>query len=360
MKKLLPLVLLVLFIGSCDKESFTTEPVLEQILSGKEVAVHKGMLTFKDKVAFDKLSLELSKKDKGYILAWGKGLGFKSIYSIYEEAIEAEDIFLAEKVKKYGENSEVIRDEMGFSTFTQKYLDKGTLSHTEEGILDMNVMIPILAPLVNEDGLVRVGNELRQYKYNVVKIILDADYNKIGDLKELTESTDKVHVAAVERQQHEIKDVGRTKALASCESIMGSYRLIAYEEKTLVNEGGTPCSVFRNDYYITQRSLKKILGTWQNHWTEQMEMRQATACLDHYNYDGSFNRTVYCELGGTYIRYAPYGHSYNYYLINNYDTGPCTNPVQGWEPYPGNLVFRSGTPKYFYLAGKNWTWCDIP
>ena len=50
--------LLVLFIGSCEKESFVAEPTIDQILNGKEVALHKGMLTFKDKSSFDKFSEE--------------------------------------------------------------------------------------------------------------------------------------------------------------------------------------------------------------------------------------------------------------------------------------------------------------
>lgn len=150
-----------------------------------------------------------------------------------------------------------------------------------EGILNINVTIPILAPLVNEDGIVRVGNEIRQYKHNLLKIILDGDYEKIRNLSEFTSSTDRIHVSIVERQIHQIVDIGRTKALSSCESVMDNYRLIGYEEKTFVFKGGTPCPVYRNDYYITQRSLKKILGTWQNHNTSEMQSIQRKACLDH-------------------------------------------------------------------------------
>ena len=356
MKKLLPLVLLVLFIGSCEKESFVTEPTLDQILNGKEVAVYKEMLTFKDKSSFDKVAEELSKKDKNYIQAWGKGLGFKSIYSIYEEAIEAEDIFLAEMVKKYGENSEVTRDEMGFSKLTQKYLDKGTLSHTAEGILNMNVMIPILAPLVNEDGLVRVGNELRQYKYNFVKIILDTDYNKIDGLKELKESTDKIHVAAVERQRHEIKDVGRAKAISSCESIVGGHRLIGYEEKTVVNEGGTPCPIYSNNYYVTLRSLKRILRTWQNFNTGQLTLN-ANYCLDHLNCDFTVKRNVKCTTNNLWT--GGYGHTLNYYLISNYDTGPCASSTASCSGI-GSLAFTPGQIRKHYATGVNGTACDMP
>ena len=358
MKKLLPLVLLVLFIGSCEKESFVSEPTLDQILNGKEVAVYKEMLTFKDKSSFDKVAEELSKKDKNYIQAWGNGLGFKSIYSIYEDAIEAEDVFLAEMVKKYGENSEVTRDEMGFSELTQKYLDKGTLSHTAEGILNMNVMIPTLAPLVNEDGLVRVGNELRQYKYTTVKIILDADYNKINGLKELKESTDKIHVAAVERQTHEIKDVGRTKSsLGRCSSVNGKYWLIAYEDLSVVNEGGLPCPVYRNDYLVTLRSLKKILGTWQNHNTGQLKLN-AKYCLDHLNCDYSIKRNVECYPGGQNW-FGGFDSTINFYLIMNYDTGPCVSSVPSICQAAGTLVFKGAYSHELFATGVNGTACSI-
>lgn len=108
---------------SCEKESVLTQPTLDQILNGKEVAVYKGILTFKDNSIFDKLATVLSKKSKAEIQEWEKVLGFKSVYSIYEDVIEEEDRFLTDMVKKYGENSEVTRSEMGYSELTQKYLD---------------------------------------------------------------------------------------------------------------------------------------------------------------------------------------------------------------------------------------------
>lgn len=348
-------------MNSCspDENLLEAEPTLDQILGGKEVVVHKGLLTFKDPEVFNRMADELSKKDIGYIRAWEKGLGFRSAYSIYEDAIEEEDRFLETMVKKHGENSELTRREIGFSEFTQKYLDKGLLSSDEDGVLNVNVMIPMLAPLVNEESLVRVGNEIRQYKYNYLRKILDVDYNKIGRLNELNESSDGIHVAAVERQQHEIKDVGRTKALSSCESINGSHRLIGYEEKILVNDGGTPCPFYRNDYYIRLRSLKKILGTWQNFKTTQFTIT-STVAFDHLNCDytvrngvDSFNSTYYSTPSGWEW------HTLDLYWVRNFNTGPCQSSTGNCYG-PGSMVFRVGYSRYHYVTGVNGTACDLP
>ena len=320
------------------------------------MAVYKSVLTFKDAAVFNKMAEELSTKDIAYIRTWEKGLGFKSASSIYEDAIEEEDKFLATMVKKYGENSEVTRNEIGFSELTQKYLDKGILSANEEGILNINVMIPILAPLVNEEGLVRVGNEIRQYKYNYLKIILDADYNKISRLSEQQEGTEKIHVAAVERQQHEIKDVGRTKALSSCESIVGSHRLIAYEEKTAVDEGGSPCKVLRNDYYIKLRSLKKILGTWQNFKTSQFTLT-SDYCLDHLNCDFTLKRNVVCFSNHGFS--GGYWHTADIPLVTNYDTGPCVSRTANCTGI-GHMVFSPGRLRRHLATGVNGTACGLP
>lgn len=347
-------------MNSCspDESLRTSEPTLDQILGGSEIAVHKGILTFKDANAFNKLAEELSKKDIGYIRTWEKGLGFKSAASIYEDVIEEEDKFLEAMVKKYGENSEVTRKEIGFSELTQKYLDKGTLSANEEGILNINVMIPLLAPLVDADGLVRVGNEIRQYKYNFLKIILDADYNKISSLGGFKESTDNIHVAAVERQRHEIKDVGRTKALSSCESIVGSHRLIGYEEKIFVNDGGTPCPFYRNDYYIRMRSLKKILGTWQNFKTGQFTSN-VTVAFDHLNCDYTVRNGIVSYMG-FYLEHGGEMHTYDRYVVQNYNTGPCQSSITGICYGPGSMVFKVGWPRYHTVTGVNGTSCGLP
>lgn len=326
-------------------------------MDGKEIAVHQGLLTIKDAATFNKLADELSKKDVEYISAWEKRLGFRSAYSIYEDAIEEEDKFLEAMVKKHGESSTVTRNEIGFSDFTQKYLDKGLFTHNEEGILNLNVMIPMLAPLVNEESLVRIGNEIRQYKYNSLKIIRDADYNKIDALKRLNESTDEVYVATVERQVHEIKGAGRTKALSSCESIQGSHRLIGYEEKIYVNEGGTPCPFYRNDYYVQLRSLKKILGTWQNFKTGQFTYT-STVGFNHLNCDYSVRNHI---VGFTNSYYAAGGqyHTFNLYFVMNYDTGPCVSSI-GCNG-PGTIAFSpSYLPRHHHVTGVNGTACDLP
>ena len=322
MRKIVTIVVILvsqLVIDGClQNEALFLDPPIDQILGGKEFVVYKGILTFKDKSTFNKLTEELIGKDETFIYSWEKDLGFKSLYTTYEDVIVEEDKFLETMVKKYGENSEATRNEFGYSKLTQEYLKKGTILMTDDGLLDMNVTTPSLAPLVNADGFVRVGNEIRQYKSDFLKVILDADYQKISRLDGIKESSNQFHIARVEKVINKISDASRTQALSSCESIVGSHRLISYEEKTYFNEGGVPCPVYRNDYYIMLRSLKKILGSWQNFRTSQFTIT-ATYALNHLNCDYSVKTLVssrtnhFWQIGGEW-------HTFSAYYVRNYDT----------------------------------------
>lgn len=297
MKKIKTIIVILVslfLIDGCSPDEDLTGPdlTIDQILGGKEMVVYNGMLTFKDKSTFDNLTSDFIKKDEAFIRTWEKQLGFKSLYTIYEDVIEEEDRFLEAMVKKYGADSEVTRDEMGYSKMTQKYMESGSLLISNDGFLDMNVTVPSLAPLINADGFVCMGKEIRQYKTDFVKIILDGDYNMMETLSTIKESTSNIHIAAVERQTTKTLDTKRTQALSSCTSTVGSHRLIGYEEHVVANEGGLPCPVYRNDFFIRTRSLKKILGTWQNFKTNQFKSN-GNVTLDHVNCDLSFNRNLW-------------------------------------------------------------------
>ncbi len=350
----------IVWINSCapDENFQKPELSLDQILAGKEITVYNGMLTFKDKKGFDQLTLDLAKRDEAYIRSWENQLGFKSLYSIYEDVISEEEKFLNEMVKKYGESSEVTRNEIGYSKLTQTYLEKGVIIETKEGILDMNITIPVLAPLINADGFVRIGNDIRQYKSDYVRIIQDGDYDKMVGLEGLKESVSQIHVGPVVRDLKKISDESRTQAISSCDVTNGSHRLIAYEEKTYVNEGGSPCPVYRNDYYVRLRSLKKILGTWQNFKTSQFTLT-ATYVLNHLNCDYSVKIFSVSWRNNNFFAIGGNWHTFDVLYLTNYNTGPCVSSTVNCNG-PGILAFDPGATRYFLATGVNSTQCDLP
>ncbi len=362
MKKIITLLVILapaLWIGGCshDPGLAETKVSIDQILGDKQVAVHRGMLAFRDKAALAKLEADLLDKDKDFISTWEKSVGFKSLYSVYEDVIEAEEAFLSEMTEKYGASSEIARTEIGYSALAKQYIDKGAIIINDDEILDMNVTFRSLAPLVNSDGFIRVGNEIFQYKTEFVKVILDADYDKIDGLGEIDESTPYVHVGEVTRTRSKISDVARTQALSKCEDVEGSHRLIGYEEMVTATEGGFPCPTYRNDYYIQARSLKKILGTWQNFKTSQFRF-SGEVTVDHLNCDLSYNRNV---TSGSYASgsYSGEYHTYNFYLILRYDTGPCVSSTSTCSG-TGYLIFRSGATRTHTVSGVNGTTCTMP
>jgi hypothetical protein len=365
MKKIKTFIVILVslfWIHGCSPDVNLVAPDLsiDQILGGKEMVVYKGMLTFKDKTTFDNLTSDFIKRDEAFIRTWEKQLGFKSLYSTYEDVIDEEDKFLEQMVKKYGADSEVTRDEMGYSKMTQKYLESGSLIISNDGFLDMNVTVPSLAPLINAEGFVRVGNEIRQYKTDFVKIILDGDYNKMNELAAFKESTQNIHVGVVERQLNKISDSKRTQALSSCDTSIDRYRTIAYEEKTVANIGGSPCEVYENYYYIKMRSLKKTLGSWYNHDTGFLAVSNSSFTLVHLNCDLTFKRNVMtCSGCG---KSGQYGHTIYYYYVERYDTGPCTSvsPTFWCTQTPGTMVFSGISPGRSHTAkGKNDTSCTL-
>ena len=115
MKKMLPLIFLVVFAWSCEKESLMSELTLDQILNGKEVAVHKGMLNFKDQASFDsfvKSRVDLSATE---LEQWEKANNFKSLSTIHEEIIDKEDVFLNTMNIKYNGSESITRKDIGYT-----------------------------------------------------------------------------------------------------------------------------------------------------------------------------------------------------------------------------------------------------
>lgn len=359
MKKLLPIgVLFALFIGCYqDDTSMRSSATLDEILGTNDYAVHQGILTFRNEEVFNKTVEASANWSLAEQLQWQTRVNFESLNSIYENAILAEDKFLEQMVARYGEDSNVGRSVFGYSEYVKQMLANKALRITDDEIIDVNATTRILSHFINKDRLVRVGNEIRQYSYDTYKRIGNAAYDQISNLNMTSESNNQIFVGNVEHQVTPVS-VGKTQDLVgTCESVVDKYKLIAYEGITKTPKGGSPCEVWSNTYDVTLRSLRKILGTWQNYQTNFLSITY-TYSMNHYNCDFSFNRYVNGYANTHSVTSPGTWHTFTWNLIFNYDTGPCTNSSPNCTTQPGYITFRPDTYHNVTAFGYNNTQCN--
>jgi hypothetical protein len=378
MKKLLPFALLMLFNWSCEEPSIVDRS-LDQILDGKDVAVNKGMLVFRDQQAFDSFAKSASNLSNDEYDLWEKANNFKSLKTIHEEIIAMEDAFLESMNERYNGNENITRKDIGYTTEAQKLIDAGLLIINEFETLDLNVPTDFYARFLNKDGILRIGNEIQVPKSDFLMIIKDGDISKVSKAKTYKPGQElgaEIQIANVERSLRQMNDEisSRPANVQSCDKTSGSYRLIVYDEYSYIyyNDGSIPCPNVYSSNSIKLRSLKKILGTWQNHKTSEWSLT-SNYKADHwgvcYGYACGLPTTQYFIRNiVTYTNTAfppPYDHTWVKNLYFNYHLGPCESG--GLSSCQGSLTCNPFNPDGLVLmpirshnaTGKNGITCYV-
>lgn len=379
MKTLLPrlaIVCTLTFLIGCFNDEPDSPVSIDTVLGENDYAVYRGVLTFRDHETFRKVINELQNKTETELAVWEEQLGFKSLRSIFEKAIREEEVFLSEKESEYSGNTSLTRKELGYTKLTTDFLNKGLFVVNEFETIDMNVTIPIYGAVVNQSGIVAIGKSIMMPQLYSIKTIKDGDHNKIGLLNNSSGRSTQhsaIEVSPVKRISFKSSsDNGRTKNWTYCDATSGSYRTIAYEEYVEQIMGGDPCRFIPASYYIQFRSLKKFLGTWQNHQTSQWYVI-STVTTDHYKYCQNasplglatleYLRNI-VDLSG--VRYdLDYGHTVYKYFFNLYDLGPCASGGLGTcaDPYNTGHVDPQGqtyfTARSHDVYGKNGANCHV-
>jgi hypothetical protein len=252
----------------------------------------------------------------------------KSLREIYEEVNEEENTFLEELSAKHGSSSTLSRAEIGWTPKAKELIEREALLIDDLDILEMNITVPSYADFVNSDGIVKIGNEIYQFKKDYVRVITDGSVSKISLLKNLTTDKNGIEVYPVSRQR-KLSNSGRTQANSSCQNTNGSYRLLAYEDWVGAYLPGGNCGygVFLENYYLTLRSLKRILGTWQNHQTGSLRSEGSLKITHEVSCSNQPFPIVIATLYDTnsYSRSCPFGHTCNIYFVQNYDGSRCSS-----------------------------------
>jgi hypothetical protein len=370
---------MVLLIG-CLHDDTGNLISIEDALGENDYVVYRGVLTFRDQEAFGKVMAELRNKSDEELNAWEEQLNFKSLRSIHATAIQEEETFLNEKAAQFPGNTTLTRKELGYTKRTTDFINKGLFVINEFETVDMNVTLPVFGSLVNEAGVVGIGNNIIMPQLYSTKIIKDGDYSKIKLLTgtEASMENKNIEVYPVKRNMYNSKfqnQNARTKAWTSCSDAAGKYKTIAYEEYAEYNMGGYPCVFLRAAYWIRFRSLKKVLGSWHNHDTSQWSVTSSVT-VDHYKYcehDSSLGlatltylRNIITISSSTYA--LAYGNDVTWYYFNYYDLGPCNaggldSCVDNRYPWPsppedpwGQTYF---TVRSHEVNGKNGAYCHL-
>lgn len=385
MKKLIALLIPLIFALSCeqydDAENFLTT---DQILGNNEYTVYNGILTFRNKEAFKKLNEELASKTTGQLIEWESQNNFKSLRSLHEEAIQREEVYLQDMAAKYPNNTTLTRKELGYTKFSQDFIDKGLFVVNEFETLDMNVTAPHFGSIVNVDGVFRMGDNIIMPQLKTVKILKNGDASKLTMLKNASTSDETRGIQVNEITRNTFKksesETARTNSetWTSCSNVNDGYKLVVYEEiyNGNVYPDEIPCYGGETSYWLGFRSLKKILGTWQNHKTSQWYV-VSTVKIEHqktcYYSNNNCNQSTISSYYSTPVDYTnhqtniPYGHSQNVYFLTDYERGPCGSggfascPAQGpfcdepVDPY-AVLIYLA---RSHYVYGKGGTSCYV-
>lgn len=193
----------MIFIYSCSENE------LEDLSLKGESAIklnrQHDFLIFKNEADLRKTLSNLKELSNEELASWESKYGnFISQKTIYEKAYTEDEKYL-ERLSKLTENElqwlkEQRGKEFGFSNFTLKNKDLFFFSD-EEDVLDYDLKVgdynPDIVYVINDAGLVQVGDSIYQYLPDNIKIIRDGQTSKLSELKYITESSLEKNVAVI-------------------------------------------------------------------------------------------------------------------------------------------------------------------
>lgn len=326
-----------LLIGGCSPDEFLDNKNL--LLDGQKLTLDNGIMNFRDLQTFDSVSRYLSNKDTEFLQKWEDSYDVKSIRSVYERAVVEEEKFLENLVKANGDDSSLTREKIGYSEFTKSKLLSEDLLLDEYGVVEMNITSPSLRSILNENRIVKIGG--KEYQYGMYEI------KRIGSSESIPVSRNSKVI--------DLK-MGRTETSwgASCENINDKYRVIGYEEDWTYSDGNT-CNAYW-EAQIKIRSLKKILGTWQNYNTGSMSVTADVKILEWYVSSAGLppyiSRVV---VDRTNYSYSPgYGHTGYWTFINKL-------PLNCLPALPLGYTGRAAKyyKRFYRVYGYNSTTCSL-
>jgi hypothetical protein len=269
-----------------------TDPNVFETTQVADVYLHKGgYLVFSDQATFDAMRKEISIKSIEDLQNWERTFsGFTSMRAIIEKVENEEAIVRAGAINA-----------VGHSAFYDQH--RGAFVEDEDGVLAPNLPGSTwdLAVLVDERGLVKVGNSLLEYRENTLKEIVSGDESKLPLLKDVTISDPElgIKVSDVEVVTLRANDNGRTafsNANVWCtgysggggQRVNGDLKIIYYSQYDYMCWVSCLSWIYRHELFTVANNQMHQLGKWRNYQTYQLAI-QGVVNVDQYTYNINFD-----------------------------------------------------------------------
>jgi hypothetical protein len=220
-----------LFLLSCERTQ--TDNSITPTLAQDD-----GFATFKTRAEFEETVAKLSKGSYNDVILLEKQQNFVSLTTLFKKA-EAEDAANQEREMKIEASNPELAKTMKHEAPKTVLDNPNSFIYAADQGIQLNLILPELAGLLNKDGIVKIENKIIQYKRNFIKVINDGDNNKIKLLAQTntTGQDQNIVVNPVKFIKSTIVKNAKTAGVRSCDFAVGSplkWRIIVYEESVII------------------------------------------------------------------------------------------------------------------------------
>lgn len=186
------LIAFTVVLNSCDKEPIEKAKTGTNSSSSEDVKCVDGILEFSSQENFHEIIGSLNSMAPDELGLWESSVGFVSQRTVLNQINEAEIEYFEEIYKGIPEDISIQElEKRGLKSkhtdIYYQYLKSGLIKRTEDAegyeSIDLNLINPTYACVINSDGLVVVNDTICQYKENELKLLTTGERSDIGFLK---------------------------------------------------------------------------------------------------------------------------------------------------------------------------------
>jgi len=304
----------------------------------------------------------LERESEEYTKSLEVALDFKSQARMLTEIMIDEEILIDEFMKPYASlTDEEIHDlylEEPRSEAYKNALSLGILRVEEDSydahVYSLNLVDPTMAPVVNKEGFVQVGDTLWQYTSNQIKICSPCNVSDKALLDDVTESDNEKGITVYTHDNSVVPARSGSNwdgNLALDWEPVGKKRRACYVRHgwSEISDNCMSCFMITK-FYLDSRAQRHTWGRW----------RYRRSFKPYFAYDGTF--PGYANYGSESLMGFPIVWHYQFVVPLGTTNTPMTNRIirtnnsagvrlhihsQGqWPPPPLNY-YPSGEPKYW-------------
>ncbi len=255
-------VVLTLFSACQQEELDVNEPQIAGANKNTpDVYAENGYMAFKDLLVLDSVLNVLSDMTREQQLQWELSYNFISVNTSLQPLFE---------------KSEQLKTEEEWAEFKASNLE--TLKWEDDYSFDYPFVHTSLVPVLNKDGMVKIGQSLYKYNKENKIVVLDGDYSKLAQAVKTNESSDNVIVfgkegtlkAASENMITDFKDdytdFNTDGDFIEWSSSRRMRNRLYCERFTYRTESGMWHGGYRINLY--QQAQKKGIFGWKNYYTK--------------------------------------------------------------------------------------------